>query len=351
MKRDDRRTDLGPPRRRLRKLALAALGAGLGGLVCEAWARSNHGAPWPERLPLLEVEANPYRGWSMVPGQDHFTYLEAVEVNALGLRGPEVPERVPGSLRLLCVGDSLVYGQGVGEGDTLPAHLGAHLPGAVVLNGGLRAYGTAQELGLLEELGPTVDPDLVLLCWYWNDIDEREIEATHAKLSASGPIVFDTGDPWSPSGKLLWRTKQLVRRSAILNLLHDRLRANPWESWDDAFIDEGIQRLDGYLSRFVELCDGLGARYAVVLMPDPGGSMGGNTSGRVGSRAADLFGERGLPFCDLRPAMNRYLAEHRRAPVIPFDGHFDGEGNRFLAAELSAWLAESGLVPPSEPRD
>ncbi len=323
------------------RFLLAAAGGGLGFGACELWARGRYGTPLPERVPLLEVQANAWRGWEMVPDLDHYTYLERVRINSIGLRGDDLAPKRPGELRVLCLGDSLIYGQGVGEDDTLPAALEEALPPEsrpVVINGGLRAYATHQELGMLEELGERIAADVVLLCWYWNDVDERDIERTHAKLEASGPIVFDLGSPWSTRLRISWHLRQLLRRSALLNHLHEQFRMGPWEQWSEAYRAAGIERLDRYLERFQALCSEQGAELRVVLMPDPGGIMGGAVSTDLSSRGAQLFEERGLPFLDLRPTMAAWMAEHGSAPILPFDGHFNGDGNRLLAGAIADWL-------------
>jgi hypothetical protein len=157
-------------RRRKRILALAlALGASL--LVAEIAVRVLAGSPLAERLPVMMVRANPRRGWEMVPGE-HYTYQHRVQVNSLGLRGPELAAKRPGERRILFLGDSLTYGQGVADDETVPAALERALAERApqqrwsVVNAGCRAYGTSHELGLLAELGARIQPDVVLLGWY-----------------------------------------------------------------------------------------------------------------------------------------------------------------------------------------
>ena len=78
----------------------------VGGLVAalgaEVLVRATRGAPLPERWPLGLVEAHPTRGWRMVPGDDHFTYQHPVRVNALGLRGADLPEEKADRARSGC---------------------------------------------------------------------------------------------------------------------------------------------------------------------------------------------------------------------------------------------------------
>ncbi|MEO0651848.1 MAG: SGNH/GDSL hydrolase family protein, partial [Planctomycetota bacterium] len=250
-------------------VAIGLSAAGLGG---EVLARARLVHPLPERLPLMEVRAHPTRGWEMVPSRDHFTYDKPVRVNALGLRGPEVEAKAPGELRVLALGDSMVYGQGVPEDGTLPhlleRRLEQHLERPVtVVNGGLRAYDTLLELALLEELGPAIDPDLVVLFWYGNDFATRDPEGAAARLERSGPIAFDLGQPAEGSAMLKWRLVQLARRSVLAMALQDaRQRRFGDQRWLAA-ADWMLPKVPDWFDRFYRLCDQLGARGVVMVSP------------------------------------------------------------------------------------
>lgn len=342
------------PRKRPWRARLVALGLSLavGGFVAELFARARWGAPLPERLPLGRVEANPHRGWQMIPGEDHYTYEHHVSVNALGLRGAEVPEsKAPGERRVLVLGDSMVYGQGVADAATLPAHLEAILnetaasgPGAAglrwrVVNGGHRAYATNQELGLLEELGARLAPDAVLLLWYDNDFEEFDIPATCADLERSGPRTFDVGA--ALEGRVLWswRFKQVVRRSALAMIVHDRVRDAIEEPKDEAFYAEGFARLEDRLARFVELCDARGARPLLAVIPTAGSVRGPGPSADRAARVEAAARRRGVEVVELLPGLRELLNELGRLPVLPYDGHYLGVANRRMAEVLAPVLA------------
>ncbi|MCA8973923.1 MAG: hypothetical protein KDC98_04340, partial [Planctomycetes bacterium] len=88
-----------------------------------------------------------------------------VRINALGMRGEDLAPRRPGERRVLMVGDSLVFGYGVEQDDTLPAALGRALGGAVVVgNGGVPGLGTRATAARLENLAPRFDADAFVFC-------------------------------------------------------------------------------------------------------------------------------------------------------------------------------------------
>src|SRR5206468_3183873 len=69
------------------------------------------GLPRPERLPLARVIPHPELGWTMMPGDLHYTYDIPVQLNALGYRGPAVSAKAATEYRIVALGDSHVYGQ------------------------------------------------------------------------------------------------------------------------------------------------------------------------------------------------------------------------------------------------
>jgi lysophospholipase L1-like esterase len=115
--------------------------------------------------------------------------------NRHGLRGADVPdERAPGELRIVCVGDSITFGQGLAEDATLPARLGAHLrsdprlEGRVVrtVNAGVLGYGSVQGFRLLQRIA-ALRPDVVVWCFGMNDA-KPSLGAPDAELCAGrGP--------------------------------------------------------------------------------------------------------------------------------------------------------------------
>ncbi|MFQ5473873.1 MAG: SGNH/GDSL hydrolase family protein, partial [Dehalococcoidia bacterium] len=73
-------------------------------------------------------------------------------MNEHGLRGPSITvEKPPNTFRVLCLGDSFTFGEGVRQHDTYPTRLQALLSQAMpdktveVLNAGVRGYGTRHE--------------------------------------------------------------------------------------------------------------------------------------------------------------------------------------------------------------
>ncbi len=332
-------------RRRLLALTLSLL---LSLLVGELVVRATSPVPLGERLPILEVQANEHRGWSMVP-EDHYTYHHPVEMNALGLRGPELRPRTADTRRVLCLGDSLTYGQGVADDETIPAYLEAALAAArpdldwQAINAGHRAYATHQELGLLEELGASIQPDVVLVLWYWNDIEEHDVEKMFEYYREVGPVTFDTRTRVEGWAWWRWQARQLLRRSALLMRVHDALQS-PYMGTEPtaAELDAAMARQAQHYERFTALADELGFRLVVALIPDANAlGAGEHFSKTLNARLREIAEAHDVPVVDLEEPVKALVDETGRLPLVPYDGHYDADANRAMAERVADLILES----------
>ena len=108
--------------------------------------------------------------------------VSTIRTNSAGFRGPELPgTKRAGEFRILLLGDSYTFGFGVGDEDTFAHRLQemidsrAGVAGRVsVINAGVSAYGTAQQLLLYESAHARFEPDLVVLNFFvGNDVQEN----------------------------------------------------------------------------------------------------------------------------------------------------------------------------------
>lgn len=116
-----------------------------------------------------------YRGTlQLTPDEPRTT----VAVNSLGMRGDEPGDKRDGEYRLLCVGDSMVFGYGVEHEQTF-AHLlettvrgtprSAPSPTGRMLtvgNGGISGFNSFESARRIGQLRPVFAPDAVLYCCY-----------------------------------------------------------------------------------------------------------------------------------------------------------------------------------------
>lgn len=122
-------------------------------------------------------------GYRNQPNLKGTYFTQPVTINSLGLRQPDLalaPD--PTRYRILLLGDSVVFGVGVADSDTLPAQLATVLKDRVgeingreveVINMGCISYNSEQELVQYKQLGAKLKPDLVLLMFSSNDIEPK----------------------------------------------------------------------------------------------------------------------------------------------------------------------------------
>ena len=152
-----------------------------------------------------------------------------VQLNSLGLRDDEPEERrEKQGTRILLLGDSFVFGYGVEGSECLGAQLEAMTPGIEAVNLGVSGYSTDQELLLLQRLGPSYDPDIVVLVFVYNDLPANRSTLGHGHPKPRFRIedckhlhLENVPVPHSD-----WRIQlkyALVRNSALFNLVRGRL--------------------------------------------------------------------------------------------------------------------------------
>lgn len=172
--------------RLIRGLIAAAFGIVLAVLGLEVAIRVLHLAPPAEPPGNFWQAPNPDYGWYHLPNAsgpsyDLFgEYNVPVTMNSKGLRDAEIPyEKPEGVFRIILLGDSFAEGMRTGLAQTAGKVLEASLnemagasaiPGATprfqVINAGVGAWGTDQELLWLRSEGVKYNPDLVLALFF-----------------------------------------------------------------------------------------------------------------------------------------------------------------------------------------
>ena len=124
-------------------------------------------------------QPDPYLGWQFAPNSRTRIYSPEYDfkaaINSQGIRGPEIPDAMPGECRMLILGDSFVAGFTVGYKATFGQVLQSLLEQSGnhtcrVLSLGVDGYSTDQEFLLLEKMAPRLAPTLTILAFFFNDV-------------------------------------------------------------------------------------------------------------------------------------------------------------------------------------
>ena len=122
---------------------------------------------------------DPDAGWICYPNLDARFCLPGsfnvgVVCNSRGLRDSEKDfAKPPGTRRIVVLGDSSMWGYGVENEEMFSTILQELIPGTETVNLGVNGYSTVQELVRFETEGLRYEPDLTVLAFCWNDLEDN----------------------------------------------------------------------------------------------------------------------------------------------------------------------------------
>ncbi len=213
--------------------------------------------------------------YELRPGFKGLYASAPISINALGFRGHETPDEIGrAALRIAVVGDSVAFGQGVRDGETLPAQLAARMRSRLtapveVMNLGVPGYDTCQEYGMFRERAVPLKPQDVLLIYVDNDSDPPSIQVRDGKMVTPDVRTGFVGDSMAALRKssaaynFLWSHWQVVKGQHITV---DEYREMLARKFNDG--NPGWRRSRGCLRSFVELAKARSIRVIVIPFPE-----------------------------------------------------------------------------------
>ncbi len=256
-----------------------------------------------------------------------------VSINAFGLRGEEVAkEKQSDRIRILMLGDSITFGWGVKQQETMAARLEAGLKAQFpdrdfeVLNAGVGNANAAMESAWYLAKGKALHPDLVILNYFINDAEPTPVrqggwlkERSYAYVHFAGKIdtiarQFMGRVDWEQYYRDLYRDDApgwIVAQDAITRLIEDTKRE------DVPFLlvqIPEIRRVDPY--------------------PFPG----------VAAKVADLAAKTGVPYLDLLPSVAGEAPDTLWVTVE--DPHPNGKANDLFTKAILEKLIADRLISP-----
>ena len=357
-----------PPFKLTGKLFLTAFSgaAFLGGaeLVVRFHDRWDPPMPKPERTPIRPC-ADPRIRFENDPGaRQTIRYrdragnvrCEVVEVSAQGTRGREVqPDKPPGTLRVVVLGDSQTFGAGIPADGTWPAvvertlRLDPDLGPVEVMNCSVAGYDAEQSAAALETRWLAFDPDLVLLGYFVNDVPMPP-----RGVVAPDPVGRRLLTIVTPGSKSLVAT--LRRSSALVDVLsdalYDHLRGRQWAiqaNFLHSDASPGWARTKAAILCERDLCRDRGVAFGVVLLPFLVPWSDGLISSAAYRRLTDFCAEQGIPAYDPEPLFAGRDLESLL--VHPKDLHSGAEAHRLQGEGVAGWVLDRDLIPRKSVRN
>jgi lysophospholipase L1-like esterase len=301
-------------------------------------------APTPNRLPQVLVMADPECGYRFKPNQSGFTLASPLTINQWGFRGRNwTVVKPPNTVRIAMLGDSYVFGAGVGDDETFAARLERKLNEEAlmgvryeVMNFGVPGYDTGHELKVLEYHAARFAPDIVMLNFFLNDVLYVPDYGFYPKYFSILENSFSIRR---------FQLRELARRSRLVMAGWDALSGlerTEMTAVSDAYVERNQRPPAGYekawkfiadqLDRFRDLTSQQKITPWFVVIPTPQ---------EIESTAAPrayidyLIREsqaRGIHALDLTEGL-RASTKRPRDLLIPYDFHLSNEGHE-AAAEI-----------------
>jgi lysophospholipase L1-like esterase len=350
-------------------LALIAIGVAFG--LCELGARVVFPRPpIASRQPQIAYLYDPEIRYVLAPSQKGWIDDGLISVNSLGFRGPEAATPKPqGRFRVVVVGDSLTLGWSVADDETFSARLERLLHQRFpnrdldVVNLGVGGYNTRQEVTLLTRHVLRLEPDLVLVGFYSNDVpdtleDDGGTVGGGALIAAANPRAGQLMR-MNPTPTGFWdRQLRKSRALYVAGRAFNRLRgAGEWgmsrfameidmlQGKDTAQLDQAWKKVSTQFERLHALAKTGGFSVGVVTLPCREQVMGEYLSAKYQSRVRAMAGPLSFHVIDPLPLMS----EHRKPELfIPYDrNHPSAEGHALIAQAILRYLDEHQMVTPA----
>lgn len=339
----------------------------------------------------IRTEPDSILGWKLKSDFKSRAYLRGAfdaleETNSAGIRSDrDYGLKADNTVRILVIGDSFIYGPGVGINDTFCRQLEARLNEGAradqfeVINAGVPAFDTWQSLKWLARIGPQLNPDIVVLGFYiGNDISQNGLRLTsnQGAITDKEQAFYESNE--EPIGGGVTLKGFLAQNSEAYRFLRERyhrlltmfrLREMPEEGdvwWLDQYRKDlapgdaiGYNATDSLLTSIGTWTRENDVTLVHLLIPELGQVVPEFWQNQIG----DLISFDPIRY-DLQMP-NRWLVDFGRRkrtatvdllPIFKADGapmtlyfesdsHWSARGQALAAAETSRFLLDQSLVP------
>ena len=343
-------------RRWPKRLAVLLLSLALALALVEVWARTQH----PFGIQYY-AETNHYLNGSIqiVPEATRpdgrifenrpTTTLELARfrfaTDAAGLRAPEADDtplpspRLDQHLRLLFIGDSVTLGWGVDDTDTWIRTLEREARGRdgrplECLNAGHLMYNTVQEADWLEAHAAGLQPEVVVLTFVSNDVEDDHWALYQEIVEAQARTDQAQSEPLGQKLTRLW-AENLPGTRRLWLFARERMGARHHQA-EQVVVEDipgyraGWARSEAALERARREAERLGARFVVFDHSTP----------RIDA-VREWCEEHGVPWFDFTFTPSEWARDVR---VSKADSHANPLGNRYLFQKAWRALAELDLL-------
>lgn len=322
-------------------------------LLCEGVVRIYSWLFFPKQMKI-----DPAFGWYHVSNAQRYRTTEGVKVlvaqNKLGHRGPDYgPQAADGKKRVLILGDSFTEGSHVGEDELFSNLIANTYPNLEVMNAGVGGWSTVQEYLYLKEVGVNLHPNLVLLMFFDNDLDENCLSfypsigpRPFASIQNGQLVIHQSPSPeaWRKYALPLPFAEKLNRYSLAYHFFNLRIYQSLRASYLNSLESEDVKTIAAYPKMEIvkklfretrKTLDERGTLFAVGLVPSREDAQKGSSD--IQGRMLSLCKEEGIPCISLlRPLKKEY--DKGVKPYWEADIHWNRVGHRAASEALGPYI-------------
>lgn len=309
----------------------------------------------------VALELDPITGnpaiYKMHFGRGAWGQTTETPVNTLGFPDKEFVNITPKGdcYHIVVTGDSFTFGDAVDRHRNwftlIERALAREFPDRCIrmFNIGQRMSTIQEQQARLRETWQLLDPDLVILAQYQNDLTDL----TNPGNIASAPVGQPTDDVWwgdvirqrvpfSNAALVRYLTYQAFKFMITNDLHYDIL--NQWSVLADDSNKELATKLSNYYRDFymqvVQDVKKDGVDFGVVILPSKLDILAGRSPEEPFFEG--LAKEVGAPYISLMEPIEK---NRRDYPYQMYDGHLSPAGNAVVAREVFRWLFEAPQAP------
>ena len=304
---------------------------------------------------IIERSPNPRLVYGLRPRLDVIFAGGRVTTSDAGFRGPAVSRPKPrGVLRIVGIGDSYMFGQGVSDAETylaaLPGLLSGFAPGTIIetVNLAVPGYNTVMEVELATARAAELEPDVILIEIVGNDLDLpnflwNPVNVWSLKKSFLAEFIASRTRVRSDPGLDAPRLSEAPRSQGGSSATFSR---------DERDLPKAYASMVGLpaFDRAIADLAALGKVEKVPVLAVTHGVWFEEEMIRALSRA-------GIPVLVLRSALRQKARslgapDYARSPLAlsPKDLHPSALGHRVIADEVAAWMTREHTLELSRAR-
>ncbi len=280
--------------------------------------------------PYLQFDA--YLGWKPKPDLSIFNNPDGggdLHTNSKGFRSEEIDSSRP---QILLLGDSIAWGYGVSDHQTMSFYIQQRLKNQQIQNLAVPCYGIDQSYLRLKEAIDIANIQNIVLVLYKNDLEDT---STNVREDRRKPLFVMKGNHsemteapisrWNLRNFVsrTWFYNQLIRPRRRLNVLVSRIVGDQYRSQDEA-----KKICEILLNRIKTIAAEKGAHLTVVISPGENEYLKKSTEY---GWFEDYLKKNGVDFIDVLSYLKAHVSADQIHAFYRDNAHYSQKGHQLLA--------------------